>query len=1206
MNLMSMKREILVCYKIKKSFLILGLIFLAGCSGQLKDPSTLNQASKPGDFFESWDPDQVTAPGANLITFTAGDTETTFPYYTQSKMYPIKFKVNSGGLPPGIIDPGIYSVKLEYSANNGSTWIQITGAANIPVSAGIINIFNWLIPNSVIDGNLYLIKLTARSVSGDATTAVSSQNFIIDSSGPNLTSFSLTLGSLGVSNATTINRSFFSFSLNANDSLTPIKYYCLKTDGSSVPPVESDDCWQSFSTPSTIITAVNQSGFIGFVGGTYSLRIWAQNQASIISTLTAGTGTLGLDRIDVTYNPAVAPDISNVIISNNNSVSLNPAPSELVFSAGQNIYVRWKATDTDLATNPISVFTTTDEKIFTAVTGLQNITNTNQGGCTLDLNYTGCAVFAAPTSGYFRVQIGAIDQTGLVSKGGSVGANMGKFNLIVGNTDVGLNGSANKAIFINKTQNQNVVPQSGILAVTKKGKVFYLDNVRGILVIDPQDGTQKIFIQRSGSNISSGDTGLYSSATTANTVKISVDYEDRLLILEKDRIRRVETNGTINTIIGGGSTAYNNITKAAISALSYNMNLAISSANANETNKYLFQPLPNGNIWFGLNHDGIFNNDNGNLFGIYKASDNKVYFLGLKGNGSYGDPTFNLMASQTRMRTAPAITFDRRTSFVKYISTYFCVEAPGGCSSMPAVNFNPASGQNVAYGTQYPRGSDYGTDAYIASRKGELYSISRLYPPGLFKFNDSNLTWTKKLGPTGTSYGVAGTCADGMNATDCDIDLADAFITENNTIYFVDRDGIVRVIANGIVQTLFGQSLAYGDGGPPTSARLGTVNWLGIWGTENNVVTYDQQEFNIREFNTLPPSPVQPSSAKLCGNGKAGSPLFTSGIYSDTTAENEACYGVNYYVPSPSGMGVDRRNGEVYTSLGGRVVKLLRSGSVPSPGLNLNKWKTLVGSGSTYDFLSTGSDNQLGTNIFTGGWPIAIFGLMQPASTCTSPSFNAGCVENGNAESYVLMNAYNTTSGVNSKGYYKAANGNNGMVRAISGSNGNTYGTLLTNIGQDFSTTNIKPLFENYPEAVYVQENKSIIFGAAGFSVLTHVPISRDGADLITGAGLISNNYFLGKNITSFNYRWNLGALSDIFYCATDGTLNRYTIGASPANKVCVFPKTSVSVAFPTGENMFTCYGKSIHWDATKTKLIFPVKQNGVSAVAQYDVTGCN
>lgn len=1185
-----MKKEILVRFNAKNFFLVLLLSLLASCNGQLQDPSTLTVLPKPGDFFESWDPDQVTAPGANLITFTGGDSETTFPYYSKSKSYPIKFKVNTGGLPAGVVDPGIYSAKIEYSDNNGSTWTTITGASNLPVTAGNITTFNWTLPAGLADGSLYLIRLTARSVSGDSTIVTSSQNFIIDSSGPTITNFDLTLGSLGVANATTINRSFFSFSVQASDVLTPIKFYCLKTDGSSIPPVETDDCWQDLGTSAgTNINLSNQPAFIGFVAGAYQLRLWVQDSASNISTLSAGVGVVGVDRIDVAYNPATAPEITNVIISNNNSASLNPTNGQLSFTAGQNVYVRWKAVDSDLTSNPISINTTTDEKTFISVDALQNITNANQGGCTTDVNYTGCAVFAAPTSGYFRVQVGAIDQTGLISKGGSIAANMSNFSLLAGNTDVGLNGSANKAIFINKTRDNSSTPQTGILAVTKRGKVFYLDNDRGILVVDPQDGTQKIYISKSTTSF--GDGGNYTLAKTANTVKITLDYQDRLLILETDRIRRVETNGIINTIVGGGSKPYDNITKTSIKADEFKLALPITSGDVSVT-KYLFQVLPNGHIWFSLNHSGTYNNDNGNLFAIFKPSDNKVYFLGLKGNGVYGDPTYDLQGNGLYLLTSPALTFDYRTSQVKYLSMYFCKPVPGGCGFY-GVNFNPRTGQNVGYGTHYRTTSYWGTDSYIASRKGDLYDVSRLYPAVLFKLNSSTLLWDKVIGATTPSNGSTGTCADDTLATACGVDLADAFISENKTVYFVDRGGIIRVVLpNGKIKTLFGQSLSYGDNGAPNSARLGLINWMGVWDSTNKVVVYDESQSYIREFSNGVGDTIQ----KLCGTGEGGAPTFNASApyLSVQNAVDKPCFG-GYWSSNSLGMAVDRRNGEVYSSLSGRVAKILRSGA------NAGKWQTLVGAGSpAFVYTDPTSNNQLGTSVYASSYPISILGLMHPDTMTTSSAL--GAVENGSSDAFVMMSSQVWTGSKLINDFYKVGRGSDGMVRHISGTAGaneNYIGGLDTVVGANFSISHKKPIYESYIESVYVQEDRSVLFGHYGWAQIIKTPVTRGALDIITGAGLISDVYAVPKAMTAFNYRWTAGRLSEIFYCGVDGTLNKFTT-LSNANRICAFPKNS------SNEEMFTCYGRSMHWDSTKTKLIFAAKQNGVTTIAQYDTAGCN
>jgi hypothetical protein len=1181
-----MNRELLVLSKSLTALFKCSLIgfLLASCTGQLQDPMNLSSEPQTSDQFESWDPESVTAPGPHLLTFTEGDAATSFPYYNKNKTYPIKFIVNTSTT---TYDPGVYKVKLQYSINGGTTWGDIAGAEEIPVSDGITNTYNWLIPNSLADGSDYRIKMISTAVSGESSSAESSRSFIIDSAAPTASTFSLKLGSLGVQNAISINRSFFGFSLAATDSLSPIQSYCLKYDNTTLSPDALDDCWVQIDSTQQALT-YNQTdlpGFIGFVAGSYTLRIWVQDAAGNISNLTSGTGQSGVDMLDVAYNPASAPVISNVIISNNNSTSLSPSKAELTMTAGQTVYVRWRVQDSDLVSNPVSVTYTTDDKVFTDVVTLQNLTNANQGGCSIDANYTGCATFAAPTSNYFRVQITALDQAGLISKGGSSGANMQNIQLIFGNTDQGLGGSANKAVFLTKTALNSSSPESGILAVTKRGAIFYLDRNRGILLVDPQDGAQKIYIPRS--TTSTGDGGLYSAATTSKTFKISLDYKDRLLIFERDRIRRVEANGTINTIIGGGAVRYTdnidgNGKIAAINALQYKLEISENSDSTN-TSYYMFQPLPNGNIWFSLNHNGTFNNAQGIMFGIYKQADNKVYFLGLKGEGASGNSTYSLTASQHYVYSTPALTFDYRTSEPRYLTMYFCRSVPGGCN-WASSNFNPKTGQNVGYGVHYPMTMYWGTGAYIASRKGELFALSRYYPPALFKLNYANLQWDRKLGTAGST----GSCLDGTLATACEVDLADAYITENGTTYFVDRGGVVRVILpNKEIKTLFGQSLSYGDGSSPLSARLGNVNWLGTWDSDSKVIVYDESEKYVRESSRGAGSLV----TRLCGNGQIGGGIYGHEPIASQMAVNRPCFS-GYWGRDSQGMTVDRRNGEVYVS-SGSVGKLLRSG--PDAG----KFKRLVGSNTwSKCFQSHDGDFQDGYDVTSCGYPISIFGLWH-ADTYTTSS-GQGAVENGTSEAFVLMSTQNWNGTQLFDAFNKLGRGDNGSIRHIAGLDESITSGWLTSVGANYTATSGLPIYTSHASSKYVPENRSALLGVYGSSVIIQTPMTRNGSDQITGAGLIGANYNLNTAYTSYNYKWNVGQINYIYYCGTNGFLYRYNPSVPGSHKICPFPKNSAN------QDMISCYGYSLEWDATKTKLLFPVRQNGLTAVAEYEVSGCN
>lgn len=1176
------------------------IINLFSCHSQVTDPSSLSPERVPADKFEPWDPDLITAPGAHLITFTEGDTVTTYPYYNKATSHIIKFKVNTGALPAGAVDPGVYTAKLEYSSDNGVNWLAISGADNIPVTAGSIISYDWTIPVGAPDTDQYLIRVTATAISNQSISDQSSKPFIVDTTPPNITELKLTAGSLGVVTVTpsVINRSFFGFSVKANDLLSPLYSYCLKTDGTTVTPNSDDDCWVNFTNKTNkTIDLTNVPGFVGFVAGVYDLRIWVKDAATNVSVLTGGTGTQGVDWINLGYNPAVAPVLSNVIISNDDSTSLSPDSSKMIFTAGQNVFVRWKVLDSDLQTNPMTVLYTTDESTFTEVTALKNITNSAHS-CTIDANYTGCAVFPAPSAGYFRVQIKAIDQTGLISTGGSNAGNLQNLRMLVGNTDLGLNGSANNAVFLNRAALSDVRTDTNIIAVDKKGRIYYLDRDRGILFVDPADGTQKIFIPKS--TVSSGDGDLYNLATTSNTYKIQLDYQDRLIILEKYRIRRVEADGTINTIIGGGDQAYDPMTKTSIDATKFKMDLQLSGSSV-DTTYYLFQPLPNGDIWFSLKNtnSGNLSTPESNLLGIYRLSTGRVYFLAPAGVGVYGNPTLDMTDGTYFIRGTVGLTFDFRTSQTKYLTTHICKSVPGGCWFYSA-NYNPRTGLNAGYGTQYPVfGSGWGANSFVISRRGDLYVVAKKWNPGLYRFNTSNLTWDRILG-TGSGEDT-GFCPDDTLATACKIDIADAYITENKTIYFVDRGGVVRVILpNGRVKSLFGQNFSFGDGGAPASARLGKVDWLGVWGADNKIVVADYGEKLIREA-TLGPSG---SIYKLCGDGGSGSILTSTELISSSTAENRTCFN-GYWGVSGLGMAVDKRNGEVYTTDGSAVGKLLRSGG------DAGKWQRILGSysGSTptkYCFQHSESSNQIGTNVNSctkitgaGGYPFSIFGILNPDTMTTSSSL--GAVENGSSAAHILVATQVWDGSKLREPYYKSVNGDTALVRHISGTESSLYdGNLEPTVGADFSTSIKKPIYNNYSNAIYVQEDRSVLFTQYHQSYIIRTPVSRGALDVITGAGLVGQKYSgIAHAYKSINYQWASGNINYIYYCGADGLLYRYKV-ADATVKNCPFPTSS------TGANMFTCAGRTLLWDATKTNLIFPISQNGITAIAQYNVGGCN
>ncbi len=114
-----MKKILMICF-------LLSCLF--SCQAEITDPIIAASEAPVGDSnFDEWDPDQVLVPGINLVTFTDGDRHTSWPYFKSNTTHQIKFQIVSGtSEAEGSVDPGLYSVKLEFSANSGTTWTIIT------------------------------------------------------------------------------------------------------------------------------------------------------------------------------------------------------------------------------------------------------------------------------------------------------------------------------------------------------------------------------------------------------------------------------------------------------------------------------------------------------------------------------------------------------------------------------------------------------------------------------------------------------------------------------------------------------------------------------------------------------------------------------------------------------------------------------------------------------------------------------------------------------------------------------------------------------------------------------------------------------------------------------------------------------------------------------------------------------------------------
>lgn len=720
------------------------------------------------------------------------------------------------------------------------------------------------------------------------------------------------MGSLGINNNDTFtNNNIFRINLSASavDGKASITHFCLKYSMDATPPAApgvSDTCWTAVNLPSPGIQpspGISFANFyfgVGFTPGVYTLFAWVKDGLDQVSALTnSGNGTNTLDLASIDFNPGMAPIIANVFATNANGTTVPPSSSDLMIPAGNDVYIKWKLTDDEaLPANPVTLYYTTDEVNFTLITS--NLPNTATAGCTVDgVNSTGCFKWTggSPTSGYFKVRVSATDSANLTSILSSEPNNMGLFKVLAGTTDPGLGGSAASAVMYPRGSG-GMTTGAGCFVVRENGMMFVCDS-RGLMVIDPLDGKYKIFLRYTGIR---NDGPLASATLTTHPAKIALDYNDRLLIYEGDYIRRVDfTTNQITTIVGGGAFTANGTMASDFRLESVGNNASV-----------LFVPLPNGDIWFQSAPDMANPRSAGSKLRFYKATDNRVYTLVPTGTGSLEDAAFD---PTNYAIYNYGLSFNPITSQVTAIRSRSIIPTVGGHNPR-SVSYDPVTGATTT--PHIPFRAYWSDDANITSRNGQMYGFDTFDTNGVFKYVPAS-GWVRILGT-----GAKGQCADGTPALSCSVQVTDIFINAQEQLFFIDRGRIRTIDNSGSVLTLFGQSLAYGDGGFAASARINNVQWLGR--TDNGKIAFiDNNEFVLREFT--PDGLIQ----KLAGNGTEGNP--------DQVNPAAAQSIVTYYWGGIFAMVTNPTDGSIYyTRDSGVISKLNRS---------TGKWEDIVGGGGT-------------------------------------------------------------------------------------------------------------------------------------------------------------------------------------------------------------------------------------------------------------------
>lgn len=702
-------------------------------------------------------------------------------------------------------------IKIEYSLDAGINWNTISSATSND------NIEQWSLP--LIDSNHVKIRLTATDLAGNKTELQSSV-FVVETTLPSIENFTINNGS-GESSI------FGNIELEASSTLTKITHFCFKTANTVMPQI-SDSCWIPVNSPQPGISPdfeihfSNYGQMISFTPGPTTVSGWVKNEAGNISDTTTVSVNV------IAPNP---PIVSNIIVSNSSSPSDPISTADKIFDGTQSAYIKWKVESQSNAS--ISIFFTTNSGETLVTDGLINGSN---NGCTIndsttaDDEATGCYLLANAPNEYFTITIRAMDQAGVSSQGTSYPLNASQIKVLAGNTDLGLNTSALSSIHRIASDWTDV----GSLAVTTKGRIFFRDLTLGLLTVDPKDGIVRQVMPITG--VSTGDGGPVSNATLDFPHKMALDFQDRLLIYDKTRIRRINTNTdpmTIETIIGSSPSSKANGTLAANFQV---QDPVFSDTGLSGSKQMPFFALPNGDIFFTSGN--IYNSiASGVKIYRYQASDGKVYSITPSGTGHAEDANVDI---QTKSVHGFGIIYDPNTSEISHMHLRI-TQAYVGDGGGALVNLDPQS-----YVSTPPHAMKASrTDYYVQGMDGKLY-IHNAREGKIQRFEPDTGTWTTLIGGGSNS-----TCPDETLATNCQLGnhkAAAFFVSASGQIYFTDRFGIVRVVlADKTVRRIMGQSKNAGDNGPATEARLNTIKWIDQ-ANDGTIFISDGVESKIRKF----------------------------------------------------------------------------------------------------------------------------------------------------------------------------------------------------------------------------------------------------------------------------------------------------------------------------------------------------------------------
>jgi large repetitive protein len=633
--------------------------------------------------------------------------------------------------------------------------------------------------------------------------------------------------SVNTGDSSTTNRNVV-IALSATAEREDIHAFCTKVNTTTQPSI-NDNCWVSINSlglsASDTLSINNYPAQLGFTLGTYTVAAWAKDQHGNISNLTQ---VLGDDTAEIDFTPRPPAVINSVITSSTNSPSIPLAPEDIHVLENSTLYVKWSISDDNpIPAGNIDLLWTEDGTTFNSLaSGLSDSIN---GACTLEAGQTGCAVLAnaSPTSSYYNVVVSVTNENLQTTISTSNPLNTGSFQLLSGNTSLGLGGNASSAILFGKDEANisNLAPSQFV--VTSKGDIYLYYLNRGLAHISSETGEVNIIAKETGS--STGNNGPLQFATFHSIQRILLTHDENLLIWDNRTVRKVNLSSEdkiISILFGGGSDSSDNTP-------------ALEALLPNYSSYYpLFTALPNGRVLFEKNLEVWY----------YDPSDDHVKRYITLGGYGIDDMSTNTRAdfdwNNCESRNT-AVTYNPVSSEISKIIRRGVMVSSSNCGSHTSSNTNPNHNANfdtITGEAQEPHpGATQHSTINFTGMNGRIYNIHRYQK--IQEYNSVTNTWNDIIGINNTN----GRCSDGTPALECPTTPKSAFIDRFGKVYFLDL-GVIRTIdSEGLVQTIAGQARNYGIGESSLSARYSQIEYFTVAG--DNIYVRNELENQIVSFS---------------------------------------------------------------------------------------------------------------------------------------------------------------------------------------------------------------------------------------------------------------------------------------------------------------------------------------------------------------------